>query len=75
MSYTYTYATLAVSQSTYDEVKARLRDAGSDDAIHGDEEGCPIDMHGLALVVEAAEDLTVPSDRRPGEPATTLPVE
>lgn len=48
---TYTYVTLDVSQSTFDEIEGRLRAAGYTHAFHQDrEDGLTIDMHGLALV-------------------------
>ncbi len=51
MTSVYTYATLAVNKSTYDDVKERLH------AADGREVGnltgtMPLDMHGIALIVE-----------------------
>lgn len=46
MRQTHTYAILEVSDSVWDEVAKKLREAGYDHAFC--KEGC-IDMHGLAL--------------------------
>ena len=51
---TYTYVILEVSQSTYDEIGEKLRDAGYDQAFHEDDSslnGIVIDMHGIALAM------------------------
>ena len=50
----YTYALLAVSESTYNEIAEKLREAGYDQAFHQDAtltslNGQVIDMHGIAL--------------------------
>ncbi|MDQ3562701.1 MAG: hypothetical protein M3436_00700 [Pseudomonadota bacterium] len=42
---THTYAVLEVSQATYDEIKAKLIEAGYNHAFHAH----LIDMHGIAL--------------------------
>ena len=51
----YTYAILEVSQSTYDEIAGKLRNAGQDQAFfHQDDSslnGIVIDMHGIALAL------------------------
>lgn len=47
-----TYALLGVSQSCYDELVRRMRDAGYDHAIM---ECGEIDMHGVAIEVEGNE--------------------
>lgn len=48
MSHTHTYATLEVSAAAYDEIAAKLKEAGYDDAF--DDEEKVIDMHGIGLV-------------------------
>jgi hypothetical protein len=46
----YTYALLEVSAAAYDEIEAKLREAGHHQAFHQDHEvGVVIDMHGVAL--------------------------
>lgn len=52
---TYTYAIVPVSQSTYDEVRKILSDAGYQHLLGDDEDGEVIDMHGLALQVKEGE--------------------
>lgn len=47
MRQTHTYVTLEVSEATWNEIAAKLREAGYDH-VFGD--GGEIDMHGLALV-------------------------
>jgi hypothetical protein len=47
---TYTYAELAVSQATYDEIAQKLRAAGYDQAFHTYDNRTIIDMHGIGLV-------------------------
>jgi hypothetical protein len=48
---TYTFATLEVSRLAYDEVRAKLLEAGYEHAITSDSsEEELIDMHGIALV-------------------------
>lgn len=44
---TYTYVTMELSQSAYDEIAAKMRKAGYDHAF-----GCggEIDMHGIAVL-------------------------
>lgn len=46
---THTYALLEVSRPAYEEIQAKLIEAGYDHAINKDGE---IDMHGIALVPE-----------------------
>jgi len=48
---TYTFATLEVSRETYDEIEAKLREAGYD---HAFVDGA-IDMHGIGLVRKPKE--------------------
>ena len=48
---TYTYALMEVSQDAWDEVAAKLKEAGYDHAFH---EGGALDMHGVALVPSGA---------------------
>lgn len=62
---TYTYAVLDVSPATYTEIADKLRAAGYDHAFHtqSDDRRTVIDMHGIALAVEAP--VYVP----PGAPA------
>lgn len=43
---THTYAILEISQVAYDEIAAKLREAGYHHAFNADGE---IDMHGIAL--------------------------
>lgn len=50
---THTFATLGVSQATYDEIKEKLEVNGYEEQI--DEYG-KIDMHGLALEIEPNND-------------------
>lgn len=55
---THTYAELAVSRATYDEIAGKLREAGYDHAFlpeRGRDEPT-IDMHGIGLIVEAIEE-------------------
>ena len=58
---TYTYAIMEVSQKVYDEVRAKLLDAGYADQIDPSEN---LDMHGIALNVEPKKTCkeTVPED-------------
>ncbi len=51
---TYTYVEMPVTQSTYDEIAAILREAKYDNAF--DKDGT-IDLHGLALVVKENSDV------------------
>lgn len=44
----YTFAIMEVSEAVYEEVAAKLREAGYDQAFV---EGC-LDMHGIALAKE-----------------------
>ena len=46
---TYTYVLLEVSTPVYEEIKAKLLEAGYQHAIN---EAGEIDMHGIALVSE-----------------------
>lgn len=48
---TYTYVLMDVSESTFNEIHKKLKDAGYDHAINqGDSrEGLVLDMHGIAL--------------------------
>jgi len=55
-THTYTYALLALSELAYNEIKHKLKQAGYRDAIS--EEG-ELDMRGLALVKEDADQLTM----------------
>lgn len=47
---TYTFAKLEVSQFAYDEIRAKLVEAGYEHAFGVDDEVELIDMHGIALV-------------------------
>ena len=51
---TYTYAELAVSRATYDEIAQKLRAADYHQAFHAERgrETPTIDMHGIGLVLE-----------------------
>ncbi len=46
---THTYATLEISQSAFDEIKAKLEVAGYQHAFHQDGDKLLIDMHGIAV--------------------------
>lgn len=48
MGVTYSYALLPVSKRTYDEIEAKLKDAGYSHAIDRE----IIDMHGIALELD-----------------------
>ena len=50
-----TYVLMAVPQALYANVKAQLLDAGYTQAIHEDQRRECLDMHGIALQVEAHE--------------------
>jgi hypothetical protein len=55
---THTYAELPVSRATYDEIAAKLREAGYDHVFmpeRGRDEPT-IDMHGIGLIVEAIDE-------------------
>jgi hypothetical protein len=52
---TYTFAKLEVSQAVYDEIRAKLVEAGYEHAFGLDDEVELIDMHGIALVRASAE--------------------
>jgi hypothetical protein len=62
---THTYAALEVTQSTFDEIAAKLKAAGYDHAFD-DEEGA-IDMHGIGLVVEKKPfaPTALPEEKKP----------
>lgn len=47
-THTYTYVTLEVSESTYNEISDKLRAAQYDHCFDGE----TIDMHGIALELE-----------------------
>ena len=50
---TYTYVILEVSETTYQEIKAKLETASYQDHFHADSDhGLVIDMHGIALAVK-----------------------
>lgn len=53
MTHTYTYALMEVSQATFNEVKEKLLDAGYEDALMREEPNLHLNMHGLALALEA----------------------
>lgn len=46
---TYTYALMDVSEATYQEIKAKLLEAGYSHALHDGDDGIVLDMHGIAL--------------------------
>ena len=54
MRSTYTYVTLDVSQSAFEEISRKLEEAGYYHLFHRDHKNGPlvIDMHGLALQQE-----------------------
>lgn len=47
---TYTYATMAVRNALYTEIRNELIACGYDHAIHGSGATEALDMHGIALV-------------------------
>jgi hypothetical protein len=47
---TRTYVLLEVSPAAFAEVRAKLKDAGYDHALHREDGRETIDMHGIALV-------------------------
>lgn len=49
---TYSYVIMGVSESAYNEVKAKLKDAGYEHAIHEEDGKTVLDMHGIALGLE-----------------------
>lgn len=51
---TRTYATMEVSKATFDEIAAKMRDAGYDHVFLN--RGETIDMHGIALEMEEQND-------------------
>jgi hypothetical protein len=46
---THTFVLMEVSDTVYEEIKAKLLDAHYDHAIH-DDENCYLDMQGIALI-------------------------
>lgn len=44
-----TYAILEVSPEVYAEIRAKLEAAGYEHALHREDDGEVIDMHGIAL--------------------------
>ena len=46
---TYTYAILEISQSAFDEIKAKLETAGYQNQFVKTADGIEIDMHGIAV--------------------------
>lgn len=52
LNMTHTYVTLDISPAAYDEIRAKLEEAGYQHAFM---EGGEIDMHGLALVRAGSE--------------------
>ncbi len=73
---THTYAVLAVSQSTYDEIAHLLKEAGYDHAFHVRFHGTVIDMHGIGLASqeppkEGSNVSKSPNRPRPGIARTT----
>lgn len=52
-TYPYTYVDLPVSRRSYDEIVCRLQEAGY---VNVQNHGKAIDMHGLALVPEGADE-------------------
>jgi hypothetical protein len=60
---THTYAVLEISRKAYDEIHAKLEDAGYQHAfIHEDEGRDVIDMHGIA--VKAAREMAPKRHRK-----------
>ncbi len=62
---TYTYALMDVSESTYNEIKKKLEDAGYQHAFHDDHDGdgMVLDMHGIALKLESSSPVPNPNKR------------
>ena len=54
---THTYAILDLSPEAYQEIRAKLLEAGHEHAIEGDEAGEVIDMHGIAISEEEPGDV------------------
>jgi len=64
---TYTYAILEVSESTYQEIRKLLDEAGYQQAFHEHEDGEVVDMRGIALKARAEPVVSlVPQDHGPG---------
>lgn len=59
---TYTYAILDVSPACYKEIARKLRTAGYESSFDKTDEGEVIDMHGIALRMEPADE--VPASQR-----------
>lgn len=47
---THTFALLEVSQSTYDEIAAKLKDAGYEHVFIDEGEYIALDMHGIGII-------------------------
>lgn len=58
---TYTYAIMEISQSAYDEIATKMRDADYGHAFGADGE---IDMHGIAVMPIQVEQPVAPSNLR-----------
>jgi hypothetical protein len=56
MRHTYTYAILDVSPRTYAEIRAKLLAVGYHEQFDEDSDGEVIDMRGIALRANPAED-------------------
>lgn len=54
MRSTHTYALCEVSKSAYDEIRAKLIEAGYEDQMHDDDGKIVIDMHGIALAEQSS---------------------
>jgi hypothetical protein len=50
LAQSYTYALMEVSGPAYDEIAAKMREAGYGDAFHVEGSRYAIDMHGIALI-------------------------
>lgn len=50
MTHTHTFATLPVTESTYEEIKGKLTTACYEHAFQETDKGTVIDMHGIALL-------------------------
>lgn len=66
MRQTHTYSILQVSQSTYNEIRDKLKTAAYDHAFH--EDGI-IDMHGIAIQLDTLGKV---SCNRPHNPDNTI---
>lgn len=64
----HTYVLMTVSKATYDEVAAKMKEAGYDHVFHDekDEDGVLIDMHGIALKLDPGDRYIVMASQGQG---------